>query len=186
MIVIPDSTSTQYSCRPDGHLKINRRHFGRVKPVCQPLWSHGPTTTQDLPFLSHSWPKPSPVLIAPAYGGMVSLSELFRLGWYHPLTVETNPSTNGARRSCTYLMWPTPLPLYHTSHRDLWSRTYLLEFHCWYNNCWLSSVAEELNMFVHKPILTDSLWLQFVDIDSCHSISVYTGILNYDCHYCQS
>jgi len=41
-----------------------------------------PTATQNSPLLPQRWPKPSPVLSAPIYGGMARLSEPgWTTGW---------------------------------------------------------------------------------------------------------
>jgi len=44
----------------------------------------GSTATQSSPFLPQQWPKPSPVLIAPAHGGMARLSGLKNIGMVNP------------------------------------------------------------------------------------------------------
>ena len=67
----------------------------------------GPTATQNSPFLPQRWPKPSPILAAPAHGGMARLSgpdwpREYRDG-VSPEVV-TNPSTNRARRGLTLSM----------------------------------------------------------------------------------
>jgi len=77
----------------------------------------GTTAIQNSPFLPQRWPKPSPVLIGPTHRGWPGWAGLCGLDKCFPKIA--NPTTGRARRFVTLSMWPTPLPVRHTSHQEL-------------------------------------------------------------------